>query len=399
MGVKLSKFKEMPRKAKMALAGAGAAAVIVFGAAAALITGVGGPSNAAVSRAINEELADSMPTAGVYDADGAWGITSVDIVSKEKQSVESVFASQFGDAYYAVTAKVKLSSDNAEVERTVTCDFVKYENVWQPVSSPTTESETWHALAGPDKKKLAEHAADALRMVDSANRSNELQTLYADCKASVKDLTFNEEAQTASGQLVFKRENAFSTANATIDVDFEFVNGHWALKSAKANGNAAKVSYEKLVGTWKGAFKSTVADDGNCFGAQNSELTLNITSVDSESGKVEGTFQGLAHNHAYLDNDANGCEGDSDTGEIAFVATLNESEVIGKNYEGMLTMTIGAGYTAPETASGKVRISFGFGTREDENVAVAKLTTQANIKKGYRSSSMFEDTYTLTKEK
>ncbi|MDO4437567.1 MAG: hypothetical protein Q4B77_06440 [Coriobacteriaceae bacterium] len=399
MDIKRFNFKDMSRRAKVALVGFIAAVVIAFVAAFGLFAGANGPSRAIMDQVIESEVADTLPSAGVYDAEGTWEITSVKIISKERHAVEGMLASQFGDAYYAVAAQVKASNGSAEVERSISCDFVKYEGTWQLVSSPRTESETWHALAGPDKKKLMEHAGDALRMVDSAKRTNELQMLYKDCKASVEDLTFDEEKQTASAQLVFKRENAFSTAGATIDVDFEFGNGQWGIKSAKANGDAAKLSYDKLVGTWRGAFQSTAADDGNCFGAQNAELVLKIASVDSESGKVEGTFQGLAHNHAYLDDDANGCEGDSDTGEIAFVATLNESEVIGKNYEGMLTMTIGTGFTAPETAHGKVRISFGFGTREDENAAVAKLTTQANIKKGYRSSSMFEDTYTLTKEK
>lgn len=361
--------------------------------------GADGPNNGAIKREVETATMESLPSAGTYDADGTWEISSVDIVSKEKQSMEGYFNNALGDTCYAVTAQVKAGNGSAEVERTVSCGFVKYEGEWQPLSDPRTESETWHALAGPDEKKLAKGASEALRMVDAANRSNELQMLYQDCEATVKDLAFNEEKQTATAQLVFKRENVFSTAKATVDADFKFENGRWTLKAAKADGDAANVSYQKLVGTWRGTFKSTVADEGSCFGAQGKELVLKIASVDDESGKIEGTFQALAHYHAYVDADVNASEGDSDTGEIAFVATLNASEVIGKNYEGMLTMTVGAGFTAPETASGKVRLSFGFGTRDDSNAAVAKVTTQASASKGYRSTSKFEDTYTLTKEK
>lgn len=392
----LRKFKEVPGKLK-----AGLLAALAMGVALVLIVLTlfpSGPSDALIKRVGEEHVLATMPDAGIYDAEGSWKIDSVDVMSKEKRDMEPFLTAQFGDTYYEVRCQVKASNGSAELERVLSCNFVMHEGEWQPLTDPDTESETWHAVTAPDEKKIGKNGIEALRMVDAANRSNELSMLYADCKASVEDLTFDEDEQTASAQLTFKREDSFSTAKAVVDAGWKFENGHWVLASAKANAGAAKVSHEKLVGTWKGAFKDTVADEGNCFGAQGRELILKISSVDDESGKVEGTFQGLAHYHAYLDADANSVEGDADTGEIPFVTTLNESENIGVNYAGMKTMTIGASFTAPETSSGKVHISFGFGTRDDANAVLAKLTTKANVKKGYRSSSMFEDTYTLVKE-
>jgi len=392
----LRKFKEVPGKLK-----AGLLAALAMGVALVLIVLTlfpSGPSDALIKRVGEEHVLATMPDAGIYDAEGSWKIDSVDVMSKEKRDMEPFLTAQFGDTYYEVRCQVKASNGSAELERVLSCNFVMHEGEWQALTDPDTESETWHAVTAPDEKKIGKNGIEALRMVDAANRSNELSMLYADCKANVEDLTFDEDEQTASAQLTFKREDSFSTAKAVVDAGWKFENGHWALTSAKANAGAAKVSHEKLVGTWRGTFKDTVADEGNCFGAQGKELILKISSVDDESGKVEGTFQGLAHYHAYLDTDANSVEGDIDTGEIPFVATLNESENIGVNYAGMKTMTIGASFTAPETSSGKVHISFGFGTRDDANAALAKLTTKANVKKGYRSSSMFEDTYTLVKE-
>lgn len=391
------KLKDAPRKVKTMLV-AVIAMVIVLVVVITPVLFPSGPSDTVVRRECEEHVLASLPEAGIYDAEGSWKVDSVDVTSKEKCDVEPFFTAQFGDTYYAVACQVKASNGSVELDRILSCDFVMHEGEWQPLMDPGTESETWRATAAPDEKKLGENGIEALRMVDAANRSNELSMLYADCKAGVKDLTFDEDAQTASAQLTFEREDSFSTAKAVVDAGWKFENGHWVLTSAKANAGAAKVSHEKLVGTWKGTFKDSVADEGNCFGAQGKELVLKITSVDDESGKVEGTFQGLAHYHAYLDTDANSVEGDTDTGEIPFVATLNESETIGVNYAGMKTMTIGASFTAPETSSGKVHISFGFGTRDDANAALAKLTTKASVKKGYRSSSMFEDTYTLVKE-
>lgn len=393
----LHRLKDMPRKAKVGMLAVGLVVVMIT-AFLGFALFPSGPSDALIKRVGEEHVLATMPDAGIYDAEGSWKVESVDVTSKEKRDVEPFFIAQFGDTYYEVVGKVKASSGSAELERVLSCDFVMHEGEWQPLMDPSTESETWRATAAPDEKKLGENGIEALRMVDVANRSNELSMLYADCKATVDDLSFNEDEQTASAQLTFKREDAFSTAKAVVDAGWKFENGHWILTSAKANAGAAKVSHEKLVGTWKGTFKDTVADEGNCFGVQGKELVLKITSVDDESGKVEGTFQGLVHHHAYLDTDANSVEGDTDTGEIPFVATLNESENIGVNYAGMKTMTIGASFTAPETSSGKVHISFGFGTRDDANAALAKLTTKASVQKGYRSSSMFEDTYTLTKE-
>lgn len=392
----LCRLKKAPSKLKAGILAALAMAIALVVYAPALFPS--GPSDAVVKREYDEHVLASLPDVGIYDAGGSWKIDSVDVTSKEKRDVEPFLTAQFGETYYEVHGKVKASNGSAELERVLSCNFVMHEGEWQPLTDPDTESETWRATAAPDEKKLGENGIEALRMVDAANRSNELSMLYADCKATVDDLTFNEDEQTASAMLTFKREDSFSTAKAVVDAEWKFENGHWALSSAKADAGAAKVSHEKLVGTWKGTFKDTVADEGNCFGAQGKELILKITSVDDGSGKVEGTFQGLAHYHAYLDTDANSAEGDTDTGEIPFVATLNESESIGVNYAGMKTMTIGASFTAPETSSGKVHISFGFGTRDDASAALAKLTTKASVKKGYRSSSMFEDTYTLVKE-
>lgn len=392
----LCRLKKAPSKLKAGILAALAMAIALVVYAPALFPS--GPSDAVVKREYDEHVLASLPDVGIYDAGGSWKIDSVDVTSKEKRDVEPFLTAQFGETYYEVHGKVKASNGSAELERVLSCNFVMHEGEWRPLTDPDTESETWRATAAPDEKKLGENGIEALRMVDAANRSNELSMLYADCKATVDDLTFNEDEQTASAMLTFKREDSFSTAKAVVDAEWKFENGHWALSSAKADAGAAKVSHEKLVGTWKGTFKDTVADEGNCFGAQGKELILKITSVDDGSGKVEGTFQGLAHYHAYLDTDANSAEGDTDTGEIPFVATLNESESIGVNYAGMKTMTIGASFTAPETSSGKVHISFGFGTRDDANAALAKLTTKASVKKGYRSSSMFEDTYTLVKE-
>lgn len=392
----LCRLKKAPSKLKAGILAALAMAIALVVYAPALFPS--GPSDAVVKREYDEHVLASLPDVGIYDAGGSWKIDSVDVTSKEKRDVEPFLTAQFGETYYEVHGKVKASNGSAELERVLSCNFVMHEGEWQPLTDPDTESETWRATAAPDEKKLGENGIEALRMVDAANRSNELSMLYADCKATVDDLTFNEDEQTASTMLTFKREDSFSTAKAVVDAEWKFENGRWALSSAKADAGAAKVSHEKLVGTWKGTFKDTVADEGNCFGAQGKELILKITSVDDGSGKVEGTFQGLAHYHAYLDTDANSAEGDTDTGEIPFVATLNESESIGVNYAGMKTMTIGASFTAPETSSGKVHISFGFGTRDDANAALAKLTTKASVKKGYRSSSMFEDTYTLVKE-
>lgn len=392
----LCRLKKAPSKLKAGILAALAMAIALVVYAPALFPS--GPSDAVVKREYDEHVLASLPDVGIYDAGGSWKIDSVDVTSKEKRDVEPFLTAQFGETYYEVHGKVKASNGSAELERVLSCNFVMHEGEWQPLTDPDTESETWRATAAPDEKKLGENGIEALRMVDAANRSNELSMLYADCKATVDDLTFNEDEQTASAMLTFKREDSFSTAKAVVDAEWKFENGHWALSSAKADAGAAKVSHEKLIGTWKGTFKDTVADEGNCFGAQGKELILKITSVDDGSGKVEGTFQGLAHYHAYLDTDANSAEGDTDTGEIPFVATLNESESIGVNYAGMKTMTIGASFTAPEMSSGKVHISFGFGTRDDANAALAKLTTKASVKKGYRSSSMFEDTYTLVKE-
>lgn len=389
------KAKSLERRKVLMLAGACAVilAVVFFA------FGGGGPRDAEIKRAIEEELAETWPHAGSYDAEGAWGVTSMDILSKEKQSAEGLLNDAFGDSYYGVMASVKASNGAVEMESVLEVNFVHYEGSWQPFSAPSAKEKAYRAIQGPDESKIASNAMEVLRQADSESGGGQLRSLYADCTPKVSDAKFDESAQKATAKLVFEREDAFSSAKGTVSAAFAFENGTWCLTGVKASRDASDVSYDKLVGTWKGTFQSTVSHHryGNCFGAQDKELTIKIDSVDATSGKVEGSFQGLVHYHAYLDADANECEGDSDSGELPFVATLAKSAVIGRNYSTMQTMLVGADYTAPGTVDGEIRIAFGFGTSDDPNAAVAKLYTKANREKGWNSQCNFEDTYTLVK--
>lgn len=242
---------------------------------------------------------------------GHGGVTSMDILSKEKQSAEGLLNDAFGDSYYGVMASVKASNGAVEMESVLEVNFVHYEGSWQPFSAPSAKEKAYRAIQGPDESKIASNAMEVLRQADSESGGGQLRSLYADCTPKVSDAKFDESAQKATAKLVFEREDAFSSAKGTVSAAFAFENGTWCLTGVKASRDASDVSYDKLVGTWKGTFQSTVSHHryGNCFGAQDKELTIKIDSVDAASGKVEGSFQGLVHYHAYLDADANECEG------------------------------------------------------------------------------------------
>lgn len=386
-----SAFSKLDSKGWMAV---GAAIVAVIIIAVVLMVG-GGPSNSSVKDYIKREA--EWPTAGAYDEGGTWEISSIDIVKKEKVEADPWFDAYLDGDPYVVTATVTASNGSVDATKTVQASFGKYQGEWVGFGVSTVEA-SYTPTSGVSEERIAENAGTILSQADSGT-SMGLAYLYEDADVSVEDVSFDEDAQTCTATVTYSIEDAFSSAEAVVDATFYFEDGNWETYSVKARAGADEVSYDKLIGTWKGEFKETTAGlFSNCYGAQDSDFTLTITSVDSDSGKVEGTFSGLAHYHENLESDQNSTEGDTQTDEIPFVATLDEGYVrLGRFIESGNYVNIGARYDAPETTEGQITLCFGFGTSNDPDAAMASLCTEANDEDDFLTST-FEDVYTLTKE-
>lgn len=393
LGSAKRKFDGLNSKVKI---GIGVAFVAIVAVIAFVLIGGGGPSDSFVKQTIEENV--SWPE-GSSDGKNQWTTNSVEIQNKTvTKASETFLAGVLESDIYEYEAVVKGSSEIAEGEQTVTASFAKYQGDWTSMGC-STDSSSYTPKAGVSEEDIQADKDSILSKAsgDSWSSSSGLRDLYSDGTMKVGDIDFNKDAGTCSATVSFTSDSAFSTAKAKIDVVYTFSDSAtWDLESATAQSGADKVSYEKLIGTWKGKFKETSAGGNNCYGAESKEFTLTIDSIDEDSLKVQGTFQGLAHYHGKLDSDQNSTDGDTDSGPIEFVATLSKGFV---DYGMTNACEVGASYEAPENTQGGLKVSFGFGYSDDPNAACAVLQTEANYTFGNWGTftATFRDLYTLTK--
>lgn len=358
----ISKLLEKYGRKRLAIAG-GAAAALLIVAIAAFAALTDGPSEAQIKKDV-EQQAISWASGGNYGYADAYEVTSIDVIEKKKEEVPTGAQELFGgigNTVYTVKVKAKANNGSIDSEAVLIGGYVKYEGKWQSVSL-SVDTMTSRATKGVNPDKVWENASQILAAAEGDGQRGELSSIYQDAKIMVGKVAFDEDAQTSKVKLTYTVEDAFSSAKATVTANFEFSNNAWSLLSAQADEGAKTISYDKLIGTWKGTFEDT--DHGkvggaNCYGAEGSVPQLTITSVDPGSLKIEGTFTGLLHDHAALKNDANSCDGDRVMEATPFTGTLVESSYpYGK---------VGAKCSFPPNGGSTTQISFGFGTNSDDD--------------------------------
>lgn len=349
---------------KKRLAIAGGVVVVVLVALIALFGVFNDGPSAPQIKADIEQDGISWPGAGVYGHDEAFEIASIDVVEKKRVDLPADARTFFGDSVgntgYEITAKVDASNGAVEANATISGGYIKYEGKWQPMSL-SAESMQSKATQGVSEEKVAQQAQDLLREA-SADQRGELAQIYADAKVKVGEVEFDKDSQACTVKVDYSTDSAFSSAKATVAAKFAYENNAWVLRSAKAGDGAKTISYDKLVGTWKGSFEKTThgkSGGSNCYGAKGSAPELVITSVDAKSLKVEGAFTGLVHDHGMLNADADSCEGDKVVEALPFTGTLEKNEY--------LYGEVGASCTLVVDGGNSMKITFGFGTNSDDD--------------------------------
>lgn len=371
------KFLALDKKVKAAIA---AGVVIVIAAVAAFAFMGNGPSESQVESDITS---GDFAKSSEYGVGDDYTINSVKIVKSEKND----FGSQIVESR-TLTVSFEASNSDADVSGTGEMIYVKNDGKWSHfLGSP---DKTYKAKSGISEDRILENAGTILQKA-----SYNLRKTYGSEDAKVKSVDFDKSAQTCTAELTFKKSTTFSDSKVKVKAKFNFENGVWKLDNATLDGKN-EVSYDKLIGTWTGTFKSTDAlYDGKCYGAEDSTPTLIINSIDKDSLKVEGTFTGLAHYHDKLDSDSQNTSGDTTTDTMNFVATLEENgsifSVIGESFD------VDAEVEFPETSDGAVNITFGFGSSKDPNSAGLEVGTKRGH--GFSFANNFTDYYTLTKAK
>lgn len=239
-----------------------------------------GPSEAQIKNDV-EQTANSWTPVGTYGYADAYEVSSIDITEKNKEEVPAGAQELFGGiggTSYAVKVKATASNGAVDSEAVLSGSYVKYEGKWQPLSL-NVESVTSRAVKGVNPDSVQENASQILASVKDGNQNGGLSSIYRDAAVKVGKVSFDEDAQTSKVKLSYAAEDAFSSAKATVTANFTFENNAWSLASAQADEGAKTISYDKLIGTWKGAFEETShgkASGANCYGAEGREPELTL---------------------------------------------------------------------------------------------------------------------------
>ena len=379
------------------LAGAAVAVVLVvvvcFGGLSGLLNGK--PDRGRIEADVRAELSDWADD-GEYGYGDSFKISSFEIVNEERESLEGTLFGGVGSEYYGADVKVKASSTGVDAERTVSVSYIKQGNSWEPFSASTSDSQ-YTAKKGPNEEVI-QRKADGI--VTHADDWYEVWKLYENGKFTVSEVKLGDDGQSSAVTIACDAGSPYFDARCDVTATFEFNNGDWRLDDVVLDDDADKSSFDKLIGTWKGTFKETAGKSGKgiCYGAENSEFTLDIESVDPTTGKVKGTFSGPAHYHAPTEGDQESTEGDKEIGPIEFTATLKRDSTLGHNYNHMKSMQYVAEYEMPDTGDGVITVSFGFSERDDPNAAYGALYTKVEYEESwFTTDADYEDIYTLTK--
>lgn len=387
------KLARLSKNAKIAIAAV--AAVIVVAIVALVVTRETGPSDSVVESALADRA--SFAVDSTYGVGDAYSIDSTTITSKQSVDDTEGVGAFFGISdLYSVAVEYEASNSDANVTGSGTMIFGKYEDSdqWMCLSSDLDNSYTATAAISEDKI-----AANIMYFLNYASGS--LSGDYDESGATVNSIDFDESNQSCTVALTYTDSTIFSDAEADVTANFSFSDGTWSFDSSSVDGGSDTISYDKLIGTWTGAFQSASVSMGSeCYGGETSTPTITITSVDSDSLKIEGTFTGLIHDHDRLDSSADSSDGDTTMEETEFTATLS-STYVGATYSDGDYYTLGAEIEFPETSDTSVIIEFGFEGSDDPNAAALAVKTyyQCGEYTYYMPdpTEKYIDLYTLTK--
>ncbi len=383
-----TKLAALGKKQKAVLAGVCAVAVVAIVAMALLMNA--GPSESDVKALISESHATISAGSSRYSTPGDFNLKSVKILGKTKSDLGRNGVSLLGyniSEGWSVDLEVVYANNDAELTKRGNVYVVKANGDWAFISfSPSSLDTTGTKVtSGVDEEKLVSNISSVLS--EASNNSTSLQKIYADGSFKIKKQQLDSEHGTDTVTIACKKSTAYSEAQGTVTATFSYGTSGWELKSARASKNAAKVSYQKLVGTWNGEFKQQW--ERSCFAGKANPLKVNITKVDESTGQIEGTFDCVAHNHARASNSEDSDAGDQVLTEQAFSMALPiTSADTGTTY-------LSDDYERSQDASGTVTLTLTFG---GEDGASAQVETDYEAG-GLFNWADYNDCYTLTKAK
>lgn len=383
-----------------------------LGIGALVIVGIGiawlvvSLTNAPTYEQIQADLAALAPTyayaGGDYGTDTEVPLSGV--VVTQRNGTQAPAADNavpgVGPAAFEVQAEATYDNEQVRVTRTVAATYVRSKDGWLVTGSLSDRGISLQTHAGVNEDKVLAHAPDILAATGSLGGAS-LAQIYANGTFGVVSTDFHEAADddpaTDDVVLTCSASQGFQAYSGSVMAHFAFEGGTWKLSSAEADANATSRSFEPLIGTWVGTFRSQEARGASCNGAQEYPLVVTIDSVsdpDSGSGQVRGSLSGLAHFHKQLAQDQNGSPQDAYVEGLAFSGTLS-------------TTSDGTGITMVCTTAGdrrgEVGLTLTFGSADDPLSATALVTTTYEyddtvwLVVSRKTTARFSDTYALVR--
>lgn len=385
-----SKLAAMPAKRKAIIGGV--AAVVIIAIIAVVMVMNGGPSDSAIEGFVRQaDVASSMSESDAWSDAGKYELKSVKVLSKTKDSSGTqsltVFGNQLTEPYNA-EVEVVLANGDTEVTKQGNMSLAKVNGQWDCLSFSSSNLSTTDVklTKGVSEKKVMKNIDQILSTAgSSSNKVSYLSSTYAGGKCKVKSEKLDADKRTDTLTISLKKETEFSESKGTVKAVFSYGDNGWELEKATPSKDAENVSYQKLVGTWKGEFKKQSQISGSCFGAKTNPVTVTITNFDDKTGKVDGTFTALAHYHKQADNTEDSDAGDTVLTDQPFSMTFSIDD--GWKY-------LSDSYETAQDSNGQVTLKLDF---DESDGPTATVTTS------YQPNSIWDwntayDTFTLTKE-
>lgn len=386
-----TKIAAIPVKQKAIIGGV--AAVVVIALIAVVMMMNSGPSDSAIEGFVRHAgVASSMSEVSDWSDAGKYELKSVKVLSKTKDTSGTqsltVFGNQLSEPYDA-RVEVVLANGDTEVTKQGNMSLAKVNGQWDCLSFSSSDLSTTDVklTKGVSEKKVIKNIDTILATAGSNSKRNSyLSSTYSGGTFKIKSEKLDSDKRTDTVTISLKKETEFSESKGTVKAVFAYGDQGWEFEKATASKDAENVSYQKLVGTWKGEFKKQNQISGSCFGGKANPVTVTITSFDDKTGKVDGTFTGLAHYHKQADNTE-----DSDAGDT--MITDQSFSMMFKIDDGWKNLS--DSYETAQDSNGQVTLELDF---DEDDGPTATLTTS------YQPESIFSwnttyDTFTLTKEK
>ena len=385
-----AKIAAMPVKQKAIIGGV--AAVVLIAIIAVVMVMNGGPSDSAIEGFVRQaNVASSMSEGDNWSDGGEYELKSVKVLSKTKDTSGTqsltVFGNQLSEPYDA-RVEVVLANGDTEVTKQGNMSLAKVNGQWDCLSFSSSNLSTTDIklTKGVSKKKVIKNIDTILTTAGAKNGVSYLSSKYSGGTFKIKNEKLDSDKRTDTVTISLKKETEFSESKGTVKAVFAYGDQGWELEKATASKDAEDVSYQKLVGTWKGEFKKQSQISGSCFGGKANPVTVTITSFDDKTGKVDGTFTGLAHYHKQADNTEDSDAGDTMITDQSFSMTF-------KIDDGWKSLS--DSYETAQDSNGQVTLKLDF---DEDDGPTATLTTSYQPESILNWNTTY-DTFTLTKEK